>query len=166
MSSGARAADFERRFREACAAGNPPDRLRRYSRDETERFYAHVVQGPDGHCYWTGSEAFRRNDGRTQVPRRWVWEQAHGELARYGTVVKSTCREPNCVALAHLVRGKWEPGRRYSDEALLRYLQVGKLRLGRRPTIKLWKSSGYRPVWEIFRDRFGSWNEALRRAGL
>lgn len=167
MSSGARATDFERRFREEVRAGRPPDRLSRFSPDEVERFYSQVVEGADGHTFWIGARTgFLHNDGRRRSPERWVWERTHKALTSHEPVVR-TCREPRCVTLEHLALGDWGSSRRrYTDQALLGYLQVGALRLGRAPTRELWRQRGYRPNGDVIAHRFGGWDTALRRAGL
>jgi Homing endonuclease associated repeat len=166
MNSGAKAAGWEHRFRKAVAEGNPPDRLRRYSTDEVERFYAHVVPGPDGHCYWTGPKVFVKNDRTTRAPRRWVWEHAHGPLHRFTPVITS-CDEEHCVTLEHLVLSTWGATRyKYTPESIIGALQVFAMRAGRTPSSREWRSGSNRPTWEVITGRFGSWNKALRAAGL
>jgi HNH endonuclease len=166
MGSGTAAAEFERRFREAAQAGRPPDRLNRYSTDEAERFYAQVVPGPEGHSFWTGAQTFRCNGGKTRLPKRWVWARTHGTVAHSAHVI-AICGEPACVTPGHLaIADHGLARRRYTDQALIGYLQVAALRLGHPPSLREWREHGYRPVWEIFRNRFGGWAAAKRRAGL
>ena len=73
---------FENLFRTSCRIGRPLDGLRRFSKDEDERFFAQTRNGTDGHVYWLGAQhGFSRNDGKTRRPARWWYEKLHGPLA-------------------------------------------------------------------------------------
>jgi hypothetical protein len=57
--------------------------------------------------------------------------------------------------------------RRYSDEQLLAELQASARRLGRSPTMREFEADAAASVHpQTVVERFGSWNEAKRRAGL
>lgn len=165
-SSARRVNAFEDYSNQATAEGHPLDALRRFTADEVERFWSFTVAGAE-HVYWNGPEAFRLNDGHYRQPRRWVWMRQHGtKLASHMRVVV-TCGEPNCVALGHLGLLKRENLPKYSDDQALGAIQVVAMRLGHPPTALHWKThKQLRPSHALILQRFGSWERALRAAGL
>ena len=165
-SPGRRVNAFEDYSDQASAEGHPLDALRRFTPDEVERFWSFTVAGAE-HVYWNGPESFRLNDGHYRQPRRWVWMRQHGtKLASHMQVV-ATCGEPNCVALGHLALLKRESPLKYSDDQALGAIQVVAMRLGHPPTAAYWKEHhNLRPSHALIIQRFGSWEKALRSAGL
>jgi hypothetical protein len=159
------ASEWERRFREQVRAGNPPDQLRRFCSDEVERFWARTIPGMDGHVYWDAGRQFRRNDGKTRRPVRWVWEHVHGPLPMT-TDVWTTCGEPNCVAVEHLTAGRSARRDWYRTEQIIGAIQVQAMRLGRPPNQKEWQKVGAHPSSTVIVGRFGSWDKAIASAGL
>lgn len=162
MSQARRVQEFERRFREAAAAGNPPDALWRFTSDEVERFWSRVIPGLDGHCYWNGGHVFRRNDDRYRKPARWVWEQAYGPLEST-VAVRSFCGEPNCVTPEHL---EIVPRHTVNLREAIGRVQVVALQLGHPPAATWWKRRKMLPNVGTIQSRFGGWAEFLRAAGL
>ena len=55
---------------------------------------------------------------------------------------------------------------RYINETLIKVLQSLAKDLGRTPMMKDLTSEENFPECTVFKDRFGSWNNALRTAGL
>ena len=158
---------YGRWFNRACADGTPPDALRVHTADEVERFFARTIQGPDGHVYWDGNLAkgFRRNDGRYRKATWWWWERVHGPAER-GRLDPS-CGEQHCINPEHLVFVPWgDIKQRYSDMQIIGALQVAAMRLGHPPTTSEWRRLDISPTDTIIAQRFGSWSNALRAAGL
>lgn len=151
--------EWEARFREAAQAGRPPDALRHHSRDESERFWARVVPGSDGHCYWTGGKEFQRNGGTGMQPARWAWINAHGPI-KSRVSVYPTCGERNCVTVAHL-EAEPRDRRQWSDESLIGAGQVATIRRGRPPSIKWWERNVRSPNRKTIIRRFGTWARFL-----
>lgn len=159
-----RVMEFERRFREAAAAGRPPDALRRYVTDEVERFWAHTIPGLDGHVYWDGPRGFVRNDKKRRKPIRWVWERTHGPIP-ITTDVWTTCGEPNCICPDHIAAGRTENRLHYPDERIIGAAQVAAMRLGHSPGSQWWKENR-RPLPSVIIRRWGSWEKFLVACGL
>lgn len=61
---------------------------------------------------------------------------------------------------------KSEHNNRYTDEQLISYLQIAKIRLGRVPTLTDVNDFDEFPTSGTFARRFGSWNNALKQAGF
>lgn len=165
-STAARVA-FENLFRTSAKLGQPLDALSRRSKDETERFFANTIPGPDGHVYWDGGRQFTQNDGKHRVPRRWWYTHKHGrDLTPYQDLVP-TCGDDACINPDHceIGRGLRRP-RRYSDEKIIGAIQVAAMRLGRTPTTDEWEEGDFQPDIRIVRKRFGGWKEAVIAAGL
>lgn len=162
--SGKAAAAFNRLFRYAASIDHPLDGLRRYSENETERFFSRTIQGPDGHVYWDGGQVFRRNDGSTVKPRRWWWQHLHGPIARC-LDVNVICGERNCINPEHCSSGRIRE-RWYSDRAAIGSLQVVAMRLGHSPTMRQWDAGKYTPSTTTLKRRFGAWPQVLAAAGL
>lgn len=164
-SQGAEA--YNRLSHEAGRQGQPLDGLRRESRDETERFFAQVVPGPDGHHYWDGGRDFTRNDGKKRTPARWWWEHVHGEIGTTTRRVVPTCGDLTCIDPAHAICEHFNVTRRRTDEQLLGALQVMAMRLGYTPSQTEWELNGGTPTPDIFRSRFGgTWENVCRAAHL
>jgi Homing endonuclease associated repeat len=155
-------------FHQACLEGNPPDALRRYSRDEAERFWAQVVEGTDGHLYWTGAHLFRTNEGRVPKPARWLWQRRTGRPLARTTLIVPGCGEPNCINSEHarLLSPSEYRTRRFGEQQMIGRLQVVAMQLGRTPTSMEWRERNERPSETIYRLRFGSWARACEAAGL
>lgn len=159
-------AAFQRWCRESFVQGKPIDALRTHVADETERFFAQTIPGPDGHVYWDGPKDFKRNDGGYSRPRIWLWKRVHGPIPG-GDAIVAVCGERNCVNPEHCVHpDRRERHKRFTDEAMLGALQVVALRLGRSPTQSEWERLKARPTSTIYYERFGSWTDALHAAGL
>lgn len=157
---------FCRLVRAADAVGQPLDGLRRHTSDEVERFFAQTIPGPDGHVYWDGTKKFKRNDGKDRIPRRWWWAHVHGaEAGPYEDII-AVCGERNCINPEHCGMGRGLLRRQFSEEQMLNAVKVAALRLGRAPTSGEWDSLGLHPSRVVFRLRFGSWENVIRKAGL
>lgn len=157
---------FERWFRACCAAGRPPDALDPRIDDEAERFFAKLVQGPDGHVYWGGPRYFATNDGKHAIPRRWWWIHLHGEPTERVRIAPF-CDEENCIFPSHMRAVSWsEIKRRWTDEQVLGSIQVVAMQLGRTPTALEWETARRLPSKDIVILRFGTWNKAMSAAGL
>jgi hypothetical protein len=158
---------YERWFAQARTDGRRPDTLDRYDPDETARFFARVIQGADGHCYWERKDQrFSRNDGKERHPRKWWWEHVHGTITDR-SVPKPMCGEPNCLTVDHQQLLSWSDlKRRYSDEQCAGALKVAALRLGHSPTRDEYAAMRIKPSEHMLRLRFSSWNRALEAAGL
>lgn len=152
----------------AASQGRPLDALRTYVEDEEERFFAQTIAGTDGHTYWDGARGgFRRNDGATRLPIRWWWEHRHGEIGQ-GDQVVATCGERNCITVDHaeLLR-RADRHRIHTDAQMLGALQVWALRHERTPTKVEWNREHPAGMTaSAIMMRFGTWNAALRGAGL
>lgn len=158
---------FSRALRLSIDEGRPLDALNQRIGDERERFLSLVAQGAEGHWYWMGPQYFRLNSGRSRKPKRYAFELESGPLSGSKDIVDRRCSEPRCIAPAHHVLVPWsEWRRRYSDDFLLGRLRVVALRLGYSPTMNKWRRLRMSPDRRSFTDRFGSWDEALRKAGL
>jgi hypothetical protein len=156
--------EWEARFRELAAQGRPPDALRQHSLDESERFWANTVPGPDGHTYWTGGKEFRRNTGVGITPQRWVWKRAHGDISNRVSVFP-TCGERHCVTLDHLDAAPLHDRRHYTDDQLIGAGQVAAMRLGRMPGMAWWDAHIKSPNRKTILRRFGSWPRFRRLVG-
>jgi len=157
---------FEHWFRQAVAEGRDPDSLETRIRNEEERFRAWTIQGPDLHLYWRGPSTFVRNDGRSRVPRRWLFEHETKIKLSRAIDVWPTCGEVNCIQPDHQESGRSERRLRYSREEMLGRLRVERLRLGHTPTLNEWDRRGLRPMREIVVRRFGSWERYCSEAGV
>lgn len=156
---------FNRLHQAAAYQGRPLNGLRRHSRDEAERFFAQTVEGPDGHVYWTGRESFERNDGAWRTPKRWWWEREHGPIGTTTLRVIPLCGDGACINPDHHELRHFN-SRKYSQQQLIGALQVEALRLGHTPGSKEWEANRGKPSSSLFVDRFGSWANACRQAGL
>lgn len=156
---------YERFVRQSFAEGRQPDSLERVTGPEDERFFAAIIQGPDGHVYWNGATRFRLDAGGSRLPRYWWYEHVHGKVGR-GTVT-STCGELHCITPLHQVFTPWSLiKRRYTDEQMIGAIQVVAMRLGRVPVKYEYKThSGRGPSMEAIIGRFGGWTKAVRAAG-
>lgn len=166
-SSEAREA-FERLFRASAKKGQPLDALRRYTADETERFFAQTVTGVSGHVYWDGSRnGFVRNDKKSRAPRRWWWAHKHGkEPGQYEDIV-AMCGELNCINPEHCEMGRnLRRPKRYTEEQMLNAIKVAALRLGHPPSTLEWSAMKGSPDRKIFQACFGNWGNAVRKAGF
>jgi hypothetical protein len=153
-------------FRQSIAEGRSPDALRKHSPIESERFFARVIPGPDGHCYWNGGNVFRRNDGKTRNPRSWWWEHVHSRITDRG-IVKPTCGEPHCITVEHQRLAPWsEIKQHFTDAQCIGALQVATMRLGHSPTTGEYDALGLRPRSTGLINRYSSWTRALTAAGL
>lgn len=157
---------FERLNRAAHLAGAPLDGLRRHTANETERFFAFTIPGPDGHVYWDGPKEFRRNDGGHGRPRRWWWAHVHGPLDRSVDLIR-TCQEENCINPEHHVTGRARGvSISWTEQKIIGAIQVAAMRLGHTPALDEWDGLGLRPNRGTIQTRFGSWNRAMMAAGL
>jgi hypothetical protein len=158
---------FGRLFRASCAAGLPLDGLRKHTGDEIERFFAQTIPGLDGHVYWDGARyGFARNDGKLRTPRRWWWAHVNGvEPGQYEDIV-STCGEQNCINPEHCEQGRGLRRERVGREAMLGSVRVAALRLGRAPNSMEWNTLGLNPTRKTLVQRFGSWENVIREAGV
>lgn len=158
---------FENLFRAAAKEGQPLDALRRYTADEGERFFAQTIPGIDGHVYWDGwVDRFKRNDGKTRVPRRWWWAHVHGAEPGYYEDIVPTCGELNCINPEHCEQGRGLRRQRFTTEQMLGAIRVAALRLGRAPVSTEWDGLGLKPSRTLYKLRFGTWGNAIRSAGL
>lgn len=165
-SSQAQAA-FELLVREAAEAGTPLDGLRRHATDETERFFAYTINGPDGHVYWDGKKDFRRNDGKYRSPRRWWWAHIHAGRLSSRDDLAVICGERNCINPEHCEIQRVRGVRVYwTQERIIGAIQVATMRLGHTPSSTEWAKLRLNPTDNIVRDRFGSWENARKAAGV
>lgn len=165
-------------FRARCEEGNPPDALQRDSRDPTERFWARVVEGRDGHWFWDGKvekgRPVTRGFGKSHTvnAQRFSWMLRNGRIANR-IDVWSTCGLAWCLNPEHLDAG-WQPRNVhiYTDEALIGALQTCAMQLGTVPInpnrYEAWRPKGRRfPTDTILLRRLGgTWKDVLRQAGL
>lgn len=160
-------AAFEALWRASIQSGQSLSALRKYTADETERFFANTLPGTDGHVYWDGpAHGFVRNDKKIRVPRRWWWTHIYGvELGQYEDLVP-TCGELNCINPEHCEKGRGLRRVQFSREQMLNALKVEALRLGRAPTTYDWAAADRTPTLRIYKLRFGSWRAAIEEAGL
>jgi hypothetical protein len=163
---------FENLFRTSCRLGRPLDGLRQFSPVESERFFAQIRRGTDGHVYWTGSShGFALNEhgarGRRKYakPHRWWWMQVNGFVPPLHDIFPA-CGQRNCIAPDHQEHGRDERRRIHSHEQMCGAIQVVAMRIGRPPRAKEWASLGGKPSAKIYRRRFGSWLDALVAAGV
>lgn len=151
-------------------AGRDPSALSRYSPDEVERFWAHVIPGLDGCLIWDGPRQFQFHSGGRHVhqqPQRWVWRRADRSIpvGPHHKIV-SVCGSPSCVNIEHLTMVVVPNGRRYPDDRLLGAMQALALRLGHTPTTTEWKAAKWKPSNDLLTQRWGSWAKACLAAGL
>ena len=157
---------YIRYMREASRLGLNPTALREDSKDETERFFARTVPGPDGHVYWTGAKGgFKRNDGGVRTPARWWWEHVHGPIGTTTYRTYPTCGDKACINPEHIELRHYRP-ERYSENFCIGALQVYVMRHGHAPSSDGWDRAGLKPTSGAFVLKFGSWNKALRAAGI
>lgn len=159
---------FQRLSVEAFRQGRPLDALHYHTTDEVERFFARTIQGPDGHVYWDTdtTHRFRRNDGLYRAPARWWWEHVHGPIGSTTRRVSPTCGEKSCINPEHSKCANFNTEKRRSESELLGALQVAAMRLGHTPRAEEWVRLKLAPSPTIFQQRFGSWQNAIRAAGL
>jgi hypothetical protein len=152
---------FHRLVAAYAEAGRRIDELRFYEPDETKRFFGFTMQGSNGHVYWSGSKTgFKRNDGRFRKPVLWWWEHIYDSNPE---IVSMSCGEANCINPRHGEITPKGPKRLYPDSAIIGALQVWALQHGRSPSMHLWNGN---PSHVVIKKRFGSWNAALKAAGL
>lgn len=163
---------FENLFRTSCRIGRPLDGLRQFSPVESERFFAQVRHGTDGHAYWTGAahglalnERGARGRRKYARPNRWWWMQINGWVPPLHDIFPG-CGQKNCIAPEHQEHGRDERRRIYSHEQMCGAIQVITMRIGRPPRAKEWTSLGGKPSPKLYRRRFGSWIDALVAAGV
>ena len=153
-------------FKARCDEGRPPDALSLYSADEAERFWARTVPGPDGHVYWTGGKEFRRNDGKSRRPQRWVWAVARGNPGQCDEI-DNICGSDTCVNIEHLrIRPRAERRVRFGDDAIFGALRVLEMRSGQAPSMNQWDAANYPITARAVAARFGSWTDALAKVGM
>lgn len=154
-------------LRRSFVEGRDQSALRRNSPDEAERFWAHTIPGLDGCVLWDGPQRFRLNGRGARVPARWVWQHAGRELPVTGPhwTVAPTCGTKSCVNIAHLAVLKVDR-LRYTEERMIGRVQVLRMQLGRTPLLADWEKAGCRPVREVIRWRFGTWEGFVKAAGL
>lgn len=155
--------------RKLILADRDPGALRRDSRDEVERFWAWVIRGLDGCLIWDGPDRFQYHNGKRhvhQIPQHWVWRR-EGRTIPHGSHhrVLSTCGSARCVNVDHLALVRADR-RHYSDERLIGAIQALTMRLGHVPTTREWIAAGWKPTPEVARQRWGSWANYCRAAGL
>lgn len=156
---------FQRLNAAAAKKGVRLDALRQYSENETERFFAHTIPGPDGHTYWDGPHDFYRNDHKYRRPARWWWEHVHGTIASGTLRLTPTCGERGCITPDHQVLAHFAK-ERYSDQAMLGAIQVIAMRLGRTPMYEEFARMGGKPSGNVYAQRFGGFTRAVAAAGL
>lgn len=140
--------------------------LPQYSPEEPVRFFARIVFGSDGHAYWTGPTLFELNNGNGRTPKRWWWEHdGHGKLAM-NEPLENACGQKHCVRPEHHVLGTPGKKSRYTPEQMLNFLRTLALKLERTPSEQDWKASDPPFSEYTFRHHFGSWTDALRKAGM
>lgn len=163
----ARREAFGKWFRQRCKEGRRADALRINSPEESERFWARTVPGPDGHIYWTGGKVFTENANRKRSPQRWAWIKAKGSLGNW-TEIENNCGEPKCVNVDHMqLRDRAESRRRLTDASIIGAVQVLAMRLGRTPTKQDWEDAKLPITVRTAQGRFGgAWGNVLRAAGL
>ena len=153
----------------AAAQGRPLDQLDTFITDETERFMSMTVAGTAGHTYWNGtaSNRFTRNGGRETTPRIWWWLHAGNPPLRGGDSIIPTCDERHCINPRHCkIQDRRARAQIYTDEQMLGAIQVMAMRLGHSPSTNEWQRNHGKPWDTVYVTRFGSWNAALRAAGL
>jgi hypothetical protein len=170
---------YEAWFKRMCEEGKPPDAMQRESGTRTERFWAQLIEGMDGHLYWNGPldsggrPELRYPNGRGGgrcVAQRFAWKLKHGELSARITVW-ATCGERHCMNVEHLAAA-WLPRGVKSQvptSILLERVKALATRLGHPPTAEQWDAARLRD-WHSaagIAERFrGQWTAALRAAGL
>ena len=160
---------FNRLAGAAAAQGRPLDQLDTFITDETERFMSMTVAGTNGHIYWNGRSAarFSLNGGRETTPRIWWWTHIGAERPRAGYTIRPTCGETHCINPRHCrIEDPRSANRRYTDAQMIGSLQVLAMKIGHAHSNNDRKRSGLKPTVMAYVDRFGSWNGALRAAGL
>lgn len=157
---------YNRWFHQACLEGRPPDALRPDVGDDSERFFARTIPGPDGHTYWFSSYMrFPLNAGGERHARWWWYEHVNGPQGRGR--LGSVCGEINCITPEHQQYIPWsEVKRRYTDEQMIGSIQIVASTLGRAPFEREYRAIRRRPGSHIICVRFGSWGKALKAAGL
>jgi hypothetical protein len=157
---------YNRLAKAVSQAGTPLGGLRRYSKNEVERFFARTINGPDGHVYWNwGRDVFARNDEKVRPPSRWWWEHVHGPISSSTLRVRPTCGDAKCINVAHQECTQFQ-GRRHTDEQLLGYLQVACSRKGRAVSAREFDREGFAVTSSALKFRFGSWDAARKQAGI
>jgi hypothetical protein len=143
------------------ADGRRIDELRRYEPDEAKRFFSLCLEGGNGHVYWNGSKAFKMNDGKTRKPVLWWWNYSYGQKPDR---LRQICGQDNCINPRHAALDSMRgPKRIYPDHWILGALQVLALQQGHSPSVRDWTGP---PSHTIVKQRFGSWDNALKAAGL
>jgi hypothetical protein len=143
------------------ACGRRIDELERYEPDEARRFFSRTIQGPDGHVYWSGDlKRFLLNDGSGRRPALWWWQHLYGS---HPGKLRADCGEEACINPRHAVVILPGAPRIYPDHVIIGALQVWALQHGHSPSSRQWDG---RPSHIVVKLRFGSWENALRAAGL
>lgn len=156
---------FQRLFARAHELNQSLSALPRYIPDETARFFAGVIAGDKGHCYWRVS-SFKMNSGRDIFPNRWWWNHAHATKLGPFEILRPTCGHRTCIAPAHQAIQVKERQRVYTDMQMIGALQVVAMRLGHPPSANEWTRRGGAPSVGTYKVRFGSWSRAHIAAGL
>jgi hypothetical protein len=168
--SGYGATAYNRLNRASHAQGRPLSQLRRDSQDESERFFARVVTGPDGHAYWNngprGGKNFTGNGSRWYVPARWWWQHVHGPIGTTTLRLYPTCSDGACINPEHQELRHFREGTGYTHDQIIGAIQTMAIRLGRPPTTRQWIRHGGKPDKGVLIKRFGSWPRAMWAAGF
>lgn len=156
---------YNRLVAESERLGRSLSALDPYLEDEVERFFSRVIYGADGHAYWPRRGNFDLGGSSTH-PRRWWWGHVNGALASKTIALTSLCGEPNCIRPEHCGIASRERARLFSDQQMIGSIQVVAMRLGYVPRGQEWDKAGYRPSVGVYAQRFGSFQRAVRAAGL
>lgn len=135
---------YEAWFRQMCLEGRPPDALRRDAGTLTERFWAHVLTGLDGHLVWDGSldsnhkPLFVVKNAKESISvraQRYAWQLKHGPVDRR-IDVWATCGYTNCMNVEHLAAAYLPRGHKAEipTATLLARVRALAQRLGHAPT--------------------------------
>ena len=161
---------FAARIRE----GNDPSALQRNSSNLDEKIDARSLPGVGGCLIWDGafddghprvSHATPEQPNRNIHVRKYVLARAGRPVPEKRRVVVK-CGQLSCVNPDHLTHETEPWTRRFSDDQVRGLFQTLSLRLGRSPRRHEWDKAGFKVTAGGIESRYGSWDNALAKAGL
>lgn len=132
---------------------------------ELQRFLSRTIPAPNGHVHWQGALAFHTVDKRHRHPARWWWEYVNGPIPNPTLRVYRTCTDKKCITPEHAILEGFQRSR-FTEDEILDFIRIAASTVGRPPTTRDFNSMAFGVKAGAIGLRFGSWPNALERAGI